>query len=301
MTVPADILSLAPAIARGAVEPAQDPTLRRDIGRLIDVEPTAALACLDAVLTGPNVARALLWLESAGALGVWLPEVQALVGFHSSSPVHHKDLWAHTLEVLERTPLDPDLRWVALLHDVGKVATRAIFGHGQVSFRGHERLGAWLARGIATRMEMPEGRGARVAFIVEHHARVNAYEQSWTDRAVRRLIRDAGLHLEDMLRFSAADYTTKRPRRANRIRARLAELTERIAGLRALASVQSVLPARLGKALCEDMNVKQGPQIGVLIAWLQAEICSGRLDAGQDTEYYLDALRAHRGAVSPPL
>ena len=112
MTVPADILSLAPAIAAGADTPAPEPSLRRDIGRLIDAQPLNALACLDATLTGAHVGRALKWLESIGALAVWLPEVHALVGFHKSSPVHHKDLWAHTLEVVERTPVDPDLRWV---------------------------------------------------------------------------------------------------------------------------------------------------------------------------------------------
>ena len=291
MTVPADILSLAPAIAAGADTPAPEPSLRRDIGRLIDAEPLDALACLDATLTGAHVGHALKWLESIGALAVWLPEVHALVGFHQSSPVHHKDLWAHTLEVVERTPVDPDLRWVALLHDIGKVATRAIFGHGQVSFHGHERLGAWLSQGIAARLQMPEARRARIAFIVEHHARVNAYEASWTDRAVRRLIRDAGVHLDDMLRFSGADYTTKRPRRASRIRAQLAELTQRISQINAQASAPKVLPPRLGKTLCSDLGVKPGPHIGESISWLETEVAEGRLEAGQDATYYVEALR----------
>ena len=93
MMVPADILSVAPAIAGGAVAPTFEPKLRQAVGRLVDSGPDAALTCLDAVLVGPHVKSALKWMESVGALGVWLPEVQALVDFHTSSPVHHKDLW----------------------------------------------------------------------------------------------------------------------------------------------------------------------------------------------------------------
>ncbi|MGB0590107.1 MAG: HDIG domain-containing metalloprotein [Myxococcota bacterium] len=301
MTVPADILTLAPAIANGTTAPPTEAGIRRDIGRLIDVQSPGALTCLDTVLTGPNAGAALQWLESTGALAVWLPEVHALVNFHLSSPVHHKDLWSHTLEVLERTPVDADLRWVALLHDIGKVATRAIFGHGQVSFHGHEKLGAWLTHGIAARLHMPDARRERIAFVVEHHARVNAYEGSWSDRAIRRLIRDAGEHLEDMLRFSSADYTTKRPRRASRIRAQLAELTERIARMNAKANAAPTLPPRLGSALCSDMNIKPGPQVGEFIAWLEAQISTGELQPGQDTHYYVDALRARQEVRDPPL
>lgn len=292
MVVPSEITSIAQAIALGGEAPAVVPDDRRDIGRIIDGAPEVALACMDALLKGPQVSRALTWLEAVGALGVWLPEVQALVGFHTSSPVHHKDLWAHTLEVLERTPPDPDLRWVALLHDIGKVATRHIFGSGQVSFHGHERLGAWLAQGIAARFTMTRERAARIAFIVEHHARVNAYERGWTDRAVRRLVRDAGEHLDDMLRFSSADYTTKRARRASRIQAELSELKARIEALRLESEAVNPLPERLGKALCDGLGLRPGPEIGQAIAWLKAEIVAGRLKAHEPHAYYVKALKA---------
>jgi hypothetical protein len=130
---------------------------------------------------------------------------------------------------------------------------------------------------------------------------VNAYEGSWTDRAIRRLIRDAGEHLEDMLRFSSADYTTKRPRRASRIRAQLTELTERISLMNAQANAVPPLPPRLGIALCSGMNIKPGPQVGEFIAWLEAQIAAGALQAGQETRYYVDALRARQEVRNPTL
>ena len=298
MASPAQIFTLAPAIARGAEVPEVDPEARREVGRLIDKDPEGALSCLDAVLVGHEVSRALLWLESIGALGVWLPEVQALVDFHKSSPVHHKDLWTHTLEVTQRTPAEADLRWVALLHDVGKVATRHVYGAGLVSFHGHERLGAWLAQGIAARFGMSPSRRERIAFIIEHHARVNAYERTWTERAVRRLVRDAGEHLDDMLRFSGADYTTKRPRQVNRIRSELAELRTRITALRAEASAINPLPPRLGKTLCESLALSPGPEVGQAIAWLVSEVEAGRLEGGLEASYYLEALKRERASAA---
>ncbi len=290
MRTPSDILKLAPEIARGERSPEAMPEMRQDMGRLVDGKPEDALACLDALLTGPQVKPALEWLEEIGALGVWLPEVQALVGFHLSSPVHHKDLWAHTLEVVERTPDDADLRWVALLHDIGKVATRCLFEPHQVSFHGHERLGAWLSEGISARFAMPESRRTRIAFIVEHHARINAYEAHWSDRAIRRLIRDSGEHLEDMLRFSGADFTTKRSRRANRIRAQLKELRARLKEVQGEMDRQPTLPPRLGKRLCADLGLSPGPEVGVSLAWLEAQIASEALLSNQDASYYVAAL-----------
>ncbi|MDP6943641.1 MAG: HDIG domain-containing protein [Myxococcota bacterium] len=289
MLEPADILALAPAIAAGEDAPVEASV--RDVGRLLELEPGAALACLDATLSGSHAERGLEWLERTGAMGVWLPEVQSLMGFHTSSPAHHKDLWAHTVEVVGRTPADGDLRWVALLHDIGKVDTRAIDARGRVTFYGHERLGAQLVSGVTARLGMSTERADRIAFVVEHHARVNAYEPGWTDRAVRRLIRDAGEHLDDMLRFSGADYTTRRRERASRIRAHLADLTERIGSLRRRDATPAALPPGLGRVLCHELRLEPGPGIGELLIWLEAEVTAGRLAPRQGHATYVEAAR----------
>jgi poly(A) polymerase len=139
---------------------------------------------------------------------------------------------------------------------------------------------------------MSDERAERIAFMVEHHARVNASEPGWTDRAVRRLIREAGEHLDGMVRFSGADYTTRRRARAARIRAHLADLKRRLAMIQEADQAPRVLPARLGVALCDGLDVAPGPHIGEAIAWLEAEIAAGRLEAGQGIEVYVEAVRA---------
>lgn len=286
------MLRAAAAHAAGAAE---GPALDRhdcDAGRVLDLAADELLSLLDAVLAGPAATRGLELLEASGVLGVLLPEAQALVGFHESCRVHHKDLWAHTLEVLERTPPDPDLRWVALLHDVGKTSTRVAPGGGQVSFLRHERVGAWLARGVGARLAFPAARLERICFVLQHHARVNAYEAVWSDRAVRRMVRDAGPRLADLVAFAGADYTTRRPRRRAQIQSRLREFERRVAALAVREAAPQALPSGLGHAICEALGLTPGPVIGEHLRWLRAQVASGALPGGAAVEVYVAALRA---------
>ncbi len=262
-----------------------------DIGRVLDLPAEALGTHLDAVLSGPRAADALCVLHESGVLAVVLPEVSALADFHLSCPVHHKDLWTHTLEVLARTPPDVDLRWVALMHDTGKVATRLVRG-GEVSFLRHERIGAFYMRGVGARLALPAERIERISFVIEHHARVNAYESTWSDRAVRRLVRHAGDRLDDMLAFAGADYTTQRARLKARIVAALAELRARIASLAAEDAAALVLPSGLGHELMRRCGLQRGPEVGAHIAWLRARVVSGELPASAHPDVYVEALTA---------
>ncbi len=264
--------------------------LRREAARILDLGAAALLAWLDATLVGDEAAARLEAMREVGVLGVVLPEVAALVGFHRSSPVHHKDLWTHTLEVLTTTPPDADLRWVALMHDVGKVATREVGPDGKVTFWRHERVGAFLMRGVAARLGMAPARAERIAFVIEHHARVNAYEPEWTDRAVRRLMRDAGERLPDLLAFSGADFTTKRAARAARIRRSLAHLSARLERLRGQDEAGRALPSGLGHALARALGLA-GPELGEAMRWLEARVADGALPRGAEAEVYVAALR----------
>lgn len=267
--------------ARGGPSAEEALAVRREIGRLAGAEPTRLLADLDRALAGDDPAGALRTLEALGALAVLLPEVQALVGFHRGAPMPHKDLWEHTLTVIERTDADPDLRWVALCHDIGKVATRAIAADGRVAFHRHEAVGARLFVGIGARLAMPTERASRIAFVIEHHARTNQFEPDWSDRALRRLARDCREHLPLMLAFSAADWTTKRVARAERIQRNIALLRERLAALDAPAPAGP--PPGLASALLDATGRAPGPWVGEALAWATAELEAGRLE-GMDAQ-----------------
>jgi poly(A) polymerase len=266
--------------------------LRREVGRWGQVRDTRLLEALDAMLVRPDAAMVLALLRAWGLVRLWLPEVAAMDGLHVDATRHHKDLWAHTLQVIGQTPPEADLRWVALCHDIGKCATRA-FVDGEVSFWRHEAHGAWLFRGIGARLGMPSERIERIAFVIEHHARTNQFHGEWTDRALRRLVRDAGPRLSDLIAFSRSDWSTQRPARAAAIQAGLDRLEARLAALDDAAR-RPGLPTGLGDALLKATGRAPGPWLGIWTRRLGAALADGTLAATDP----LDAFVRHALALA---
>ena len=266
--------------------------LRQQAPEILKLDAGQRLELLDQILVSPRVDCALSLLEETGILGVLLPEVVALKGFHESSPIHHKDLWTHTLIVTRNTEPDADLRWTALFHDVGKIPSRQVSPKGKLTFWRHEAVSSWLFRGAAARLALPLQRRERIAFVIEHHARVNAYEPTWSDRAVRRLIRDAGPYLADIIAFASADYTTERPRTVKRIRNRLKHLRERLEGLEKDSELR--LPTGLGAEIQRSLKLEPGPKLGEAMTWLRARLLAGELAPSEDFTVYLEALKKRK-------
>ena len=217
--------------------------------------------------------------------------MQGLRGFDRSSPLHHKDLWDHTLRVVLQTPPEVGLRWVALLHDVGKVTTRRIQA-GRVRFLRHEDIGAWLFRGVAARLAFDPEHAARIEYLVAHHSRINHFGEEWTDTAVRRVARDT-LHLADLLAFSRADITSRIPERVASVRARLDTLEARMRDIAERDAAPPLLPKGLGNALMQRFGLSPGPLIGRLRDHVEAEVVAGRLAQNADVQYYVAYLEGH--------
>lgn len=225
-----------------------------------------------------------------------LPEVHALRGFHEGFSGVHKDLWSHTLKVVGAMPAKIELRWAALLHDVGKIPTRELKDGGKVTFWHHEKIGAELTRGIGQRLAWPQEKTNHVAFVVENHGRFNAYQESWTDKAIRRLIRDSGPYLNDLLTFSSGDLTTQNPRKTRRAKREDASLRRRIEGLSVL---EPKLPRGLGEEVIKAFELERGPQVRAAMNWLQSEVRSKRLSPELRADEYLQALRLAQDSWRP--
>jgi poly(A) polymerase len=155
-----------------------------------------------------------------------------------------KDLWEHTLRVVDKAPRRPVVRWAALLHDAAKPQTRSIGPDGEIHFFGHERVGADLAAGLLRRLTADKATVAAVARIVEMHLRPAAYDVDWTDSAVRRLVLEAGDVLDDLLDLTASDMTSANERKVKQAQRLMTSLRERIVRLEAetaMAELQSPL------------------------------------------------------------
>ncbi|MDQ1513221.1 MAG: poly(A) polymerase, partial [Microbacteriaceae bacterium] len=212
-------------------------------------------------------------LVDTGVAQQVLPELPALV-LAVDAQHRHKDVYQHSLTVLEqavaleqeRFPGEaPDLvlRVAALLHDIGKPATRRFESGGQVTFHHHDVVGAKLARKRLKALRFPNEQVEQVATLIELHQRFFGYgEAQWTDSAVRRYVRDAGDLLGRLHILTRADVTTRNPRKVRRLASAYDDLERRIAELREQEELGAIRPDLDGQAIMRELDVPPGPVVG---------------------------------------
>jgi poly(A) polymerase len=218
-----------------------------------------------------------------------LPELPAL-RLERDEHHRHKDVYEHSLTVLEqaielesRLPTRPDLvsRLAALLHDVGKPATRRFEDGGKVSFHHHDVVGAKLVRKRMTALRFSSDEIKAVSELVFLHLRFHGYgEGAWTDSAVRRYVRDAGDQLERLHILTRADCTTRNQAKAARLRRAYDDLEARIAVLAEQEELASLRPDLDGRQIMELLEVPPGPLVGQAYRYLlELRIDEGPLGA----------------------
>jgi poly(A) polymerase len=302
-----DALEAHPALLVRLVALAGELSLRLDddvVAWLAEVSGMALRAergelrdALTQLLLSARVYGVLQLLESTRLLAFTLPEVAALVDFHKSSRFHHKDVWHHTRLVVRQALPRPQLRWAALLHDIGKVHTRGYGAGRKVHFLRHEELGAVMFEGIAARLQFPVGLAERVRALILHHLRANLYDVGWTDAAVRRFAAEMGPWLGDLIHLSRADVTSRRPGRRREAMFHLHQLRTRIERLRAEeAARRPTVPRGLGNAIIEALGIAPGPRVGELRRLCEEAVRDGRLPPEPDVETCLAFLRARPAA-----
>jgi len=238
---------------------------------------------LDKLLLGADPVAGIDLMVQTGLGDVVLPEAG---GMRMAIDEHHqhKDVYQHSLTVLRQAmdlegPAGPDLvlRWAALLHDIGKPATRKHEADGGVSFHHHEVVGAKMARKRMRALRYSKQMIDDVSQLVYLHLRFHGYgDGKWTDSAVRRYVTDAGPLLYKLHKLVRADCTTRNKRRAARLQANYDDLEQRIAELAAREDLARVRPDLDGNAIMEILGIPAGPQVGE--AWRHLKEL--RLDRG---------------------
>jgi poly(A) polymerase len=220
------------------------------------------------LLTGADPVTGIRLLVDTGLADVFLPEVSGL-RLEIDEHAQHKDVYEHTLTVvrnamgLETEGPDFTLRMAALMHDVGKPATKAVGPDGRVSFHHHEVVGARLTKARLKTLRYPKNIVDDVSELVLLHLRFYGYGRGeWTDSAVRRYVTDAGHLLPRLHRLTRSDCTTRNRRKAAQLAADYDALEERIAVLQAAEDLARVRPDLDGNAIMELLGLPPGPLVG---------------------------------------
>jgi poly(A) polymerase len=190
-------------------------------------------------------------------------------------------VYEHSLTVLENAmalETGPDgavpapdlwLRLAALLHDIGKPATRRYESGGKVSFHHHELVGARLAGKRLKALAFDKGTIRVVTKLIELHLRFHGYgEGEWTDSAVRRYVADAGDVLERLHRLTRSDCTTRNKRKADELSFAYDDLERRIAELAEQEELKSIRPDLDGEQIMEVLGIGPGKEVGQAYAYL---------------------------------
>jgi len=235
------------------------------------------------LLCGVDPVVGLRLLVDTGLADRFLPEISGLK-LEIDEHAQHKDVYEHTLIVVANAirlegASGPDfvLRMAALMHDVGKPATKDVGRDGRVSFHHHEVVGARLTKARMRALRYPKDVIADVVELVALHLRFYGYGRGeWTDSAVRRYVTDAGPLLARLHKLTRSDCTTRNRRKAAALAADYDALEERIVRLQAEEDLARVRPDLDGNAIMELLGVPPGPIVGQ--AWRHLKDL--RLDRG---------------------
>ncbi len=265
---PLRMLRAARFIAKLNLEPTPElvEAVRSGHQRLAIVSAERIRDELDNIVMVPVPSVALWFVVRTGLAEEFLPELPGLA--LEQDPIHrHKDVLAHTLAVVDKTSPDRLLRLAALFHDVGKPRTRA-FAAGGVTFHHHEVVGARMTRARMQALRYPGADVEVVTELVNLHLRFHTYRLGWTDRAVRRYVRDAGPLLDRLNELTRCDCTTRNANKARALGRSMDELEARIDELRQREELDAIRPDLDGTQVMEELGLTPGRDVGRALAFL---------------------------------
>ena len=268
-------------------------SIQRQVERIEIVSAERVTAEIYKILASPQPSLGLDLLQQVGLMEIVLPEVSALYGLEQPSEWHHKDIFYHTLQVVdniaEKTE-KADLRFAALIHDIGKPKTRRLDKNKGWTFHGHDAIGANMVDKMAKRMKLSNQTREFLKKLTLLHLRpISLAKEDVTDSAVRRLMVTAGEEVDDLMTLCRADITSKNPKLVKkymenfqRVETFMQNVTERDA-YRAFQS-----PVR-GDQIMKECGLSPGKTVGKIKEAIENAILDGEIANDYDAahEYFL--------------
>lgn len=254
-------------------------SMRRMADRLKILSAERITDELNKMMAASRPSMAFRLMDKAGLLPLILPEISALKGVESVDGHGHKDNFEHTLAVLDNIASgDLRLRWAALLHDIGKPASKRFDKEQGWSFHGHEIIGSKMVPSVFNRLKMPVDTMKYVRKLVWLHLRpIALVDEGVTDSAVRRLLFDAGDDIDDLMTLCNADITSKNPVKVALIKSNFEIVRTKLVEVEAKDAIRNFKNPITGEYVMQVYGIPPCKAIGLLKEAVKEAILDGRI------------------------